>query len=169
MDHQLIRQQLPTLVSGHVPSNARGFKFVIFDGEPKVSTMGFHIDPKPFEGKVCAWLGGKGGAASDSLYQAIEITANAKNATLSFYVHIETTEKSSVPYDYLKIQVRDAKGNRLGTLATLSNADKNTGYDQKTLDLTAYKGKKVQLCFTTSEDRVSPTSFVLDKVSLAVK
>lgn len=54
MDHQLIRQQLPTLVSGHVPSNARGFKFVIFDGEPKVSTMGFHIDPKPFEGKVIA-------------------------------------------------------------------------------------------------------------------
>ena len=54
MDHQLIRQQLPTLVSGHVPSNARGFKFAIFDGEPKVSTMGFHIDPKPFEGKVIA-------------------------------------------------------------------------------------------------------------------
>ena len=45
MDHQLIRQQLPTLVSGHVPSNARGFKFAIFDGEPKISTMGFHIDP----------------------------------------------------------------------------------------------------------------------------
>lgn len=54
MDHQLVRQQLPTLVSGHVPSNARGFNFVIFDGEPKVSTMGFHIDPKPFEGKVVA-------------------------------------------------------------------------------------------------------------------
>ena len=54
MDHQLIRQQLPKLVAGHVPSNARNFKFVIFDGEPKVSTLGFHIDPKPFEGKVVA-------------------------------------------------------------------------------------------------------------------
>ncbi len=123
---------------------------------------------KPLEGKVCAWLGGKGGNASESLYQAIEIPAGAKNANLSFYVHIETAEKTTILYDYLKVQVRDAKGNRLGTLATLSNADKNTGYDQKTLDLSAYKGKKVQLWFTSSEDRVNPTSFVLDKVSLAV-
>jgi hypothetical protein len=35
-----------------VPSNVRSFKFNIFDGQPKVSTLGFHIDPKPFEGKI---------------------------------------------------------------------------------------------------------------------
>ena len=34
--------------------NVRSFKFNIFDGQPKVSTLGFHIDPKPFEGKVIA-------------------------------------------------------------------------------------------------------------------
>ena len=45
---------MPTLVVGHVPSNVRSFKFNIFDGQPKVSTLGFHIDPKPFEGKVIA-------------------------------------------------------------------------------------------------------------------
>lgn len=54
MDTQGIRAQLPTLVRGHVPSNVRSFKFNIFDGQPKVSTLGFHIDPKPFEGKVIA-------------------------------------------------------------------------------------------------------------------
>lgn len=54
MDTQAIRAQMPTLVVGHVPSNARSFKFNIFDGQPKVSTLGFHIDPKPFEGKVIA-------------------------------------------------------------------------------------------------------------------
>ena len=54
MDTQAIRAQMPTLVSGHVPSNVRSFKFNIFDGQPKVSTLGFHIDPKPFEGKVIA-------------------------------------------------------------------------------------------------------------------
>ena len=54
MDTQAIRAQMPTLVRGHVPSNARTFKFNIFDGQPKVSTLGFHIDPKPFEGKVIA-------------------------------------------------------------------------------------------------------------------
>ena len=54
MDTQAIRAQMPTLVLGHVPSNVRSFKFNIFDGQPKVSTLGFHIDPKPFEGKVIA-------------------------------------------------------------------------------------------------------------------
>ena len=54
MDTQTIRAQMPTLVVGHVPSNVRSFKFNIFDGQPKVSTLGFHIDPKPFEGKVIA-------------------------------------------------------------------------------------------------------------------
>src|SRR3546814_18919066 len=45
---------MPTLVVGHVPSNVRSFKFSISDGQPKVSTLGFHIDPKPFEVKVIA-------------------------------------------------------------------------------------------------------------------
>jgi len=54
MDTQAIRAQMPTLVRGHVPSNVRTFKFNIFDGQPKVSTLGFHVDPKPFEGKVIA-------------------------------------------------------------------------------------------------------------------
>lgn len=54
MNTQAIRAQMPSLVSGHVPRNIRTFKFNIFDGQPKVSTLGFHIDPKPFEGKVIA-------------------------------------------------------------------------------------------------------------------
>ncbi len=54
MDHQTIRQQMPSLVAGHVPSNARSFQFNIFDGTPKENMLGFRIDPSPFEGKVIA-------------------------------------------------------------------------------------------------------------------
>lgn len=54
MDTQAIRAQMPTLVQGHVPSNVRSFKFNIFDGQPKVSALGFPFDPKPFDGKVIA-------------------------------------------------------------------------------------------------------------------
>ncbi|HBP6528074.1 GTPase [Pseudomonas aeruginosa] len=57
MDTQAIRAQMPVLVAGHVPRNVRTFKFNIYDGQPKVSTWGFHIDPKPFEGKVIADTG----------------------------------------------------------------------------------------------------------------
>lgn len=54
MDHTAIRTQLPALVSGHIPRNARRFKFKIYDGQPMQSALGFHVDPKPFEGKVVA-------------------------------------------------------------------------------------------------------------------
>ncbi|VFR32226.1 FIG076676: Hypothetical protein [plant metagenome] len=54
MDTQAIRAQMPTLVSGHVPRNIRSFKFQIFDGQPKASSIGLYFDPKPFDGKVIA-------------------------------------------------------------------------------------------------------------------
>jgi hypothetical protein len=54
MDHSAIRAQMPTLVSGHVPRNIRRFKFRIYDDKPHESTLGFHIDPRPMEGKVIA-------------------------------------------------------------------------------------------------------------------
>ncbi|MCC4607819.1 GTPase [Xanthomonas campestris pv. zinniae] len=54
MDTQALRAQMPALVCGHVPSNVHRFKFQVFDGEPKVSMLGFHVDPKPFDGKVIA-------------------------------------------------------------------------------------------------------------------
>ncbi|WP_036998003.1 hypothetical protein [Pseudomonas chlororaphis] len=54
MDHNLIRSQMPSLVSGHVPRNASRFTFNIYDGLPQPSMLGFRLDPKPFEGKVVA-------------------------------------------------------------------------------------------------------------------
>ena len=54
MDHTALRAQLPALVSGHVPRNARRFRYVVYDGQPRESALGFHVDPKPFEGKVIA-------------------------------------------------------------------------------------------------------------------
>ncbi|MDR0578699.1 MAG: GTPase [Candidatus Accumulibacter sp.] len=54
MDHAIIAAQLPALTQAFVPRNCRGFGYRIFDGRPKVSAMGFFVDPRPFEGKVVA-------------------------------------------------------------------------------------------------------------------
>ncbi len=54
MDHALIRSQMPTLVAGHVPRNARSFKFNVYDGTPQKTMLGFAADPIPFQGKVIA-------------------------------------------------------------------------------------------------------------------
>ncbi|AZD86819.1 hypothetical protein C4K14_3997 [Pseudomonas chlororaphis subsp. aureofaciens] len=54
MDHDLIRAQMPLLVAGHMPRNARRFSFKIYDGLPQPSWLGLRMDPTPFEGKVVA-------------------------------------------------------------------------------------------------------------------
>ncbi|HET8710224.1 MAG TPA: GTPase [Spongiibacteraceae bacterium] len=54
MDHSAIKSQLPAIVVSHVPRNSRGFKFRVYDDQPAFSTMGFRVDPKPFQGKVIA-------------------------------------------------------------------------------------------------------------------
>ena len=54
MDRSLIKSMMPSLVAGHVPRNVRSFKYRVFDDQPQSSTLGFAIDPQPFDGKVVA-------------------------------------------------------------------------------------------------------------------
>lgn len=54
MNEQAIRAQLPALVAGHIPRNAQRFKFRIYSKDPQESSLGFLVDPKPFEGRVIA-------------------------------------------------------------------------------------------------------------------
>lgn len=54
MDTQAIRNLLPALVRGHIPSNVRNITYKIHDGLHRPSMLGFHIDPEPFVGTVIA-------------------------------------------------------------------------------------------------------------------
>ncbi|CEH93120.1 hypothetical protein XAC3607_3990001 [Xanthomonas citri pv. citri] len=44
--------RITSLVAGHVPRNVRSFKYRVFDDQPQSSTLGFAIDPLPFDGRV---------------------------------------------------------------------------------------------------------------------
>ena len=61
--------------------------------------------------------------------------------------HDTTMATTSIAYDKLTVQVRSSAGAVLATLATYSNLNKNSGYAQKTFDLSAYKGRVVLLDF----------------------
>jgi len=63
----------------------------------------------------------------------------------------------------------NSSGTVLATLATYSNLNKNTGYAQKTFDLSAYKGQTIKILLTGVEDASLQTSFVLDDFSLTVQ
>ena len=98
------------------------------------------------------------------------IPSTISKATLTFFLHIDTAETTTTTvFDKLTVQVRNTAGTVLQTLATFSNLNKATGYQQRTFDLTAFKGQSVQIFFTETEDSSLQTSFVLDNVSLIVQ
>jgi kumamolisin len=116
-----------------------------------------------------AWLSGYGAVHTDTLYQEVSIPLGATAATLSFWQHIETSEKTTTTaYDTLKIQVRSSSGLVLGTLATFSNLNARSGYTQVSYDLRSYKGQTIQIYLIGAEDSSLPTSFVIDDFALIV-
>lgn len=116
------------------------------------------------------WLDGYGKATVDTVSQAVTLPAAEKSATLSFWLHVDTAETSKTnAYDTLKVQVLDASGNVLGTVAQFSNINAASGYQQHNADLSAYIGKSITLKFAGTEDAEYQTSFVLDDVTLNVQ
>ncbi|MEU3825113.1 M1 family peptidase [Streptomyces sp. SID486] len=112
-------------------------------------------------GSSYAWLDGVGSTHTDTLGQSVTIPSGCSTATLTFWLHIDTTETtSSVAYDKLTAKAGGT------TLATYSNLDKNTGYVQKSLDVSSFAGQTVDLSFTGTEDSSLRTSFVLDDIAL---
>lgn len=114
-----------------------------------------------------AWLCGYGTTHTDTIWQQVSIPSNINTATLSFYMHIDTSETTTTTaYDTVKIQIQNSSGTLLATLATYSNLNKASGYTQKSFDLTAYKGQTIRVYVIGSEDSSLQTSFVFDDFAL---
>jgi hypothetical protein len=99
----------------------------------------------------------------------VTIPAGCVNATLTFWLHIDTAETTTTTkYDTLKLDVLNSSGTVLSTPGNWSNLDHNTGYAQWSVNLASYVGQTIKIRFTGSEDYVDQTSFVLDDVALNV-
>jgi hypothetical protein len=117
-----------------------------------------------------AWMCGYGSAHTDSVVQTVAIPSTVTTATLAFWLHIDTAETTTTTaYDTLNVQIRNSSGTVLATLATYSNLNKNTGYAQKSFDVSAYKGQTIQVYLVGSEDASAQTSFVVDDFTLNVQ
>ena len=116
-----------------------------------------------------AWLDGYGTAHTDTLWQQVAISGTASQAALSFWLHVDTQETTTTKaYDTLTVQVRDASGTVLQTLATYSNLNAAAGYQQVSFDLSTYKGQTIQIYLIGIEDTSLKTSFVVDDFALNV-
>jgi pseudomonalisin len=112
------------------------------------------------------WLDGYGSAHTDTASQTFTVgTAATSNATLTFYLHVDTAEKSKTAAND-KLTVSITSGGKTTTVATYSNLDAIKGYMQTSIGLNAYVGKPVTLKFTGTENGSAQTSFVIDDVSV---
>ena len=140
---------------------------------PWTATAGV-IDPATSDepaavGSYMAWLDGYGSPHTDTLSQTVTLPAGSTHYDLNFWLHIDTQEQTTVmANDHLWVQVLDQSGNVLGTLATYSNLNHNTGYALHTLNMAPYAGQTVTIKFTGTEDSSNKTDFVVDYTSLKV-
>ncbi len=110
-----------------------------------------------------AWLDGYGTTHTDTLSQTVTIPTGCTSYTLTFWLHIDSTESTtSIAYDKLTVQVGST------TLATYSNLNKAAGYSQKSFNVSGFAGQTVTLKFTGTEDFSLQTSFVIDDTALNV-
>ncbi|MBM6402824.1 M4 family metallopeptidase [Phycicoccus sp. CSK15P-2] len=113
------------------------------------------------------WLGGNGRTTTETEQQTVTIPSTATSAVLTFYVRVDTSERTTTrAYDTMRPQV--VVGGSTTTLATYSNLDATNGYVKKSYDLTAYKGSSVTVRFLLDEDVSLQTSFVVDDTALTV-
>ncbi|MEV7041596.1 putative Ig domain-containing protein [Amycolatopsis sp. NPDC051061] len=112
-------------------------------------------------GTMDAWLDGYGSTHTDTLSQALTLPAGCASASLSWWAHVDTKETTTgTAYDKLAVQAGT------DTLANYSNLDKNTGYVQRTVDVSRYLGQTITLKITGTEDSSLATDFLLDDFSL---
>ncbi len=124
----------------------------------------------PHSGSYSAWLGGYNNA-NDTLYQTVTIPSTGPtgqpivSAWLGYYWYM-TTEETSHSWDYLYVKIRDAYGNDLTTLETLSDGSTANTWGFSSFDVSAYIGQTVQVYFRGTTDGSYKTSFFIDDVSL---
>jgi hypothetical protein len=119
----------------------------------------------PFEpahtGTWDAWLDGYGTTHTDTISQAVTIPAACTGTTFSFWLHIDTSETTTTTaFDKLTITANGT------TIATFSNLNHASGYQQHSFSLGSFAGQSVTLKFTGTEDSSLQTSFVVDDTAV---
>jgi Putative Ig domain len=108
-----------------------------------------------------AWLDGYGTTHTDTVSQTVTIPAGCTATSFSFWLHIDTAETTTTTaFDKLTITANST------TIATFSNLNHASGYQQHTYSLGSFAGSTVTVKFTGTEDSSLQTSFVVDDTAI---
>jgi hypothetical protein len=101
------------------------------------------------------------------------VTVPVGHASLTFSASVTTNEADEADvFDTLEVEIRDAQGHVLTTVATLTNQDYARSNDapdhyfEVTADLSAFAGQTVVLAFRCRTDNAAITTFRVDDVGL---
>ena len=93
--------------------------------------------------------------------------SGATSATLRYWYRITTAETIPGAWDTLEVQVLNSGGTVLQTLATYSNQNANSAWQQSSaFNLAAYAGQTIRIRFLATTDSSLTTSFYIDDISL---
>lgn len=134
------------------------------------SSGGFELIDKvhPHTGSYSVFLCGYN-RCKEAIYQVVSIPSTVTSANLTFYWYMSTSEPNSHhTHDFMYVRVRNQSGLTLKTLQTLSNGSSKKKWYRVTCDVTAYKGKTIQIAFVSTTDGSKPTNFFVDDVALNI-
>jgi hypothetical protein len=112
------------------------------------------------DGLGYAWLGGTGTTHTDSLSQRVSVPSGG-HPGLRFALRIASEDTSAANHDVLQLTVDGHP------VRTYTAAQSRSSYGDQVVDLTPYRGRTVTLAWTSTEDDVTPTTFLLDDISVA--
>jgi len=122
-----------------------------------------------YAGTGYIYMGTVNGASGSVSQGPFNMANNTGNATLSFYLRIDTSETSlTIVKDYMTVEIRNANtGASLGIIAAFSNLNATGTYNYfGPYPIIAYKNIPIKLIFSACTDLNSPTYFYLDQVNI---
>src|SRR5581483_5086051 len=130
------------------------------------------VDPtNPHSGTYSAYLCGCDDC-NDQIWQTITLPASFTSVTFSYWLYIDTNEiLTTICYDNFVARLRTGSGAIIATVQTQCNLNVH-GWTRYTFTVTsqlsAYKGKAIQISFQGTSDFFLATDFFVDDISLVV-
>lgn len=112
------------------------------------------------DGLGYAWLGGHDAAHSDTLSQQVTVPTLGR-PSVHFALRVHSDDTSTANHDALRLTVDG------DPVRTFTAEQSGPTYVDESVDLTPYRGRKVTLAWTSTEDDHTPTTFLLDDVSIS--
>ncbi len=122
-------------------------------------------------GSWFAWLGRGTTRHFYALSQTVKIPARCTTVDLSYYLHIDSSERTSKAVDTLRVQVLGRTGRWLWTPARYSNLRAGHGYGHMSIDMSRYAGWRITVRFLAEVGRRygGTTNFCIDGTGFSVR